>query len=307
MGVALAVVAVAAFLMPQVLTAYSLTLATEILIAAVFAAGVNLLVGYTGLVSLGQAMFLGLGGYGIAIGSVLIGLPLWMSVIVTLSSVGGLAALIGAVCTRTKGVGFLLITLAFSQMAYGIAVKLRWTNGSDGMTGVPRPDLSGFGLSADEPSTFYFYVLVVAALVFAFMWRLVGSPFGSVLIGIRENESRLMAMGYRVTRYKIGSFAISGMICAVAGIMQAQYTYFINPDTMSWHMSGEAVLIAIIGGIKMLFGPLVGATFFVLVKHWLSQITEEYHLFFGLFFMLVVAFFRGGILGAVRGLMERAR
>jgi branched-chain amino acid transport system permease protein len=293
--------------LPSFVSAYAVTLAVEVMIAGVFASGINLLTGYTGLVSLGQAMFLGLGGYGIAIGTALLGWPLWVSAPVTLVMVAAIAAAIGAICTRTRGVEFLLITLAFSQMFYGAAIKLRWTNGSDGMTGIPRPDLSLLGVSADSPATFYYYVLAVSALALLLLWRIVNSPFGSILVGIRENERRMMSMGYAVANYKIGSFALAAMVCAVAGILQSQYTYFVSPDSMSWQMSGEGVLMVIIGGANVIFVPFVGAAIFVLVKQALSLITDEYNLFFGIFFMLVVAFFRGGVLGTVTNLIENRR
>jgi branched-chain amino acid transport system permease protein len=292
---------------PSFASGYAVTLAVEVMIAGVFASGINLLTGYTGLVSLGQAMFLGLGGYGIAIGTALLGWPLWISAPVTLVVVAMIAAAIGAVCTRTRGVEFLLITLAFSQMFYGAAIKLRWTNGSDGMSGIPRPDLSSLGVSADNPVIFYYYVLAVAVLALLVLWRIVTSPFGSILVGIRENERRMMSMGYAVVNYKIGSFALAAVVCAVAGILQSQYAYFVNPDAMSWQMSGEGVLMVIIGGANVILGPFVGAAVFVVVKQALSLITDEYHLFFGIFFMLVVAFFRGGILGAASALIGKRR
>jgi branched-chain amino acid transport system permease protein len=293
--------------LPSFASGYAMTLAVEVMIAGVFASGINLLTGYTGLVSLGQAMFVGLGGYGIAIGTALLGWPLWVSAPVTLVAVAAIAAAIGAICTRTRGVEFLLITLAFSQMFYGAAIKLRWTNGSDGMSGIPRPDLSLLGVNADSPSTFYYYVLAVAVFALVLLWRIVNSPFGSILIGIRENERRMMAMGYAVANYKIGSFALAAMVCAVAGILQSQYTYFVNPDSMSWQASGEGVLMVIIGGANVILGPFVGAAVFVVVKQALSLITDEYHLFFGIFFMLVVAFFRGGVLGAINTLIGKRR
>lgn len=302
-----AVLAAGLCALPSFVSGYVTTLAVEVMIAGVFASGINLLTGYTGLVSLGQAMFLGFGGYGIAIGTALLGWPLWVSAPVTLLVVAVIAAAIGAICTRTRGVEFLLITLAFSQMFYGAAIKLRWTNGSDGMTGIPRPDLSLLGASADNPTVFYYYVLVVAALALLLLWRIVTSPFGSILIGIRENERRMMSMGYAVANYKIGSFALAAVICAVAGILQSQYTYFVNPDAMSWQMSGEGVLMVIIGGANVILGPFVGAAIFVVVKQALSMITEEYNLFFGIFFMLVVAFFRGGVLGTVSALIGRRK
>jgi len=293
--------------LPSFASGYAMTLAVEVMIAGIFASGINLLIGYTGLVSLGQAMFLGLGGYGIAVGTALLGWPLWVSAPITLVVVAMIAAAIGAICTRTRGVEFLLITLAFSQMFYGAAIKLRWTNGSDGMSGISRPDLSQLGLSAHSPVVFYYYILTVSALALLLLWRIVNSPFGSVLIGIRENERRVMSMGYAVANYKIGAFALSAVICAVAGILQAQYTYFVNPDSMSWQVSGEGVLMVIIGGANVILGPFMGAAVFLLVKQALSLITDEYNLFFGIFFMLVVAFFRGGILGTLRTLIGKWR
>ena len=304
-GILFVLLAAGVCALPSFVSAYAVTLAVEVMIAGVFASGINLLTGYTGLVSLGQAMFLGLGGYGIAIRTALLGWPLWVSVPVTLVMVAAIAASIGAICTRTRGVEFLLITLAFSQMFYGAAIKLRWTNGSDGMTGIPRPDLSLLGVSADSPAIFYYYVLVVSALALLLLWRIVNSPFGSILVGIRESEHRMMSMGYAMVNYKIGSFALAAMVCAVAGILQSQYTYFVSPDSMSWQMSGEGVLMVIIGGANVIFGPFVGAAIFVLVKQALSLITDEYNLFFGIFFMLVVAFFRGGVLGTITTLIGK--
>ena len=166
---------VGALALPWLSASYATTLAIEIMIAGIFASGINLLVGATGLVSLGQGMFLGLGGYGIGIGTTMLGLPLWLSVPGTLVVVAIMAAGIGAVCTRTRGVEFLLITLAFSQMFFGSAIKLRLTNGSDGMSGIPRPDLTFLGLNGDNPVVFYYYVLVVTVVAVAAMWRIVES------------------------------------------------------------------------------------------------------------------------------------
>jgi branched-chain amino acid transport system permease protein len=300
---AASVAALVAAVLPFFAATYAVTLATEIMISGVFASGINLLLGTTGLVSLGQAMFLGLGGYGIGIGSSLLGFPLWLSIPATLIAVVVVSAIVGLICTRTRGVEFLLITLAFSQMLYGAAIKLRITGGSDGMSGIPRPDLSAVGLSSDDPATFYYYVLVATAVSLLGLWRIVNSPFGSVLAGIRENERRIVAMGYAVDFYKVGAFTLGAAVCAAAGILQAQYTYFINPDSMSWQLSGEGVLMVIIGGASSVLGPLVGAAIFVLVKQGLSMLTGDYLMFFGLFFMLVVAFFRGGVFGAIRILL----
>lgn len=299
-----ALIWLSAILAPLAVGGYYVTLATEILIAAVFALGLNLLIGYTGMVSLGHAMFFGLGGYGIGIGCTLLRAPLWATVIVTLLAVALLSAVVGAICTRTKGVQFLLITLAFSQLVYGAAVKLPWTNRSDGMSGIPRPDLSRLGVDSTSPTVFYCYTLAVFAICLILFWRVVKSPFGTVLVGIRENERRTVSMGYAVGWYKVGAFTLSAVLASVAGILQAQYTYFISPDSMTWQVGGESVLLVIIGGVGTILGPLVGASVFVLVKQALSLITEEYLLFFGIFFMIVVGFSRGGVVGAIEGVRK---
>ncbi|NPC59146.1 branched-chain amino acid ABC transporter permease [Caenimonas soli] len=293
--------------LPLVSTGYALTLAVEAMILAIFACGVNVLVGYTGLTTVGNAMFVGLGGYGIAILSKLLGMPLWVAFPLTVVIVALVSVAIGAICTRTRGVEFLLITLAFSQMLYGLAIKLPWTGGSDGMTGIARPDLAWLGLNAEDPVTFYVYVALVLALTVLFLWRMTRSPFGSVLLAIRENERRAISMGYRTSLFKIGSFVISAIICSIAGILRSQYSYFVNPDSMSWQASGEGLLIVIMGGAGTLLGPAVGAALSVLVKDGLSRITGEYNLFFGLFFMLVVVVFRGGVAGALNNLEGRFR
>src|SRR5258707_7236957 len=171
-------------------------------------------------------------------------------------------------------------------MFYGAAIKLRWTNGSDGMSGIPRPDLSELGLSADSPVVFYYYILTVSALALLLLWRIVNSPFGSVLIGIRENERRVMSMGYAVANYKIGAFALSAVFCATAGILQAQYTYFVNPDSLSWQVSGEGVLMVIIGGANVIPGPFLGAAGFVVLKTALCLINHEYNPFLRTLFLL---------------------
>lgn len=288
-----------ALLFPFFWTQYALTIGTEVLVAALFAIGLNILIGTTGLVSLGSSMFVGLGGYGVGVTAALMGLPLTVGVPLTLLVVAAVAGVSGFLCIRAKGVGFLLVTLALSQMAYGIATKTKSTGGSDGMTGIPRPDFGWLGLSIDDPRVFYAYALFVTLAVMLLVWRITTSPFGSVLVGIRENERRMAALGYNVDAYKIGAFTVSSVIAAISGIIQAQYTYFVNPESMSWQASGEGVLMVIIGGAGHLLGPLAGSGIYVLVKQALSGITEEYLLVFGIFFVLVVTFLRGGVLGVL--------
>lgn len=276
---------------------YATTLAIEILIAGVFVSGVNLLLGYTGLVPLGNAMFVGLGAYGYGVLTKLLGVPIWAAVPLAILIVALLSLVVGFICTRTREIEFLLITLAFCQMFYGLAVKSKATGGTDGMTGLDRPDLSWLGVSADDPRVFYAYAALVALAMLLLLWRVVRSPFGSVLVGIRENEKRVQAMGYDVRYYKVGAFVIAAVFAAVSGVLSAQYAYFVNPEMMTWQVGGEAVLMVIIGGRRHLCGGLVGAAIFILAKQGLSMVTENYLIFFGLFFMLVVVFLKDGVLG----------
>jgi branched-chain amino acid transport system permease protein len=297
--------ALAAF--PFAAAEYPVLLAIEVIIFAIYAVGINLLLGYTGLVSLGHAMFLGLGGYGFGIFAVLMGWPVLPAMAATLLVIALIASAIGYVCTRTSGIEFLLITLAVSQMFYGLAVKTRATGGDDGLPGLPRPDLTWLGIDTSGVTGFYFCVLGVALIVLWLVWRLLNSPFGSVLVGIRESEKRMVALGYNVIWYKILAFTFSGMISSTAGLLLSQKLYFVNPDIMTWMISGEGLLMVIIGGRQYFLGPVLGAAFFIILKEQLSAITQDYIIIFGLFFMAVVALFRTGLAGFFIGLTHRRR
>lgn len=291
---------------PFLVGEYYVSLASEILIFAILTSGVNLLLGYTGLVSLGHAAFMGVGAYATAIGSSLLGYPVWFVMLASITVSLVIAYGIGLLSVRTKGVQFLLITLAFGQMFHAIAEKTRYTGGDDGMTNIPRIDLSLIGLDADHDRVFYFFVLVCFVIALALLRLVVDSPFGRVLVGIRENEKRMLALGYSTFPYKALAFGISGMLAGLAGSLWVQHSFFVNPHIMTWQMSGEALLMVIIGGSKAFFGPLLGAAFYVLAKDFLSDITEAYLMFFGLLFVLVVAFFHGGIAGFIARIFNRA-
>ncbi len=292
---------------PAWMSVYQISLAVEAMIFALYALGINVLLGYTGYVSLGHAMFLGFGGYGLAILSVLFAWPVWVAVPATLLVGALLGAAIGFACLRVGQVQFLVLTLAFSQMFFGAFTKLRATGGTDGMAGIPRPDLSWLGLNSWDSGPFYFYVLAVFLVVTLALYRLLHSPFGGVLVGIRENERRMTALGYRTGRYKVGAFAISGLVSTVAGVLLAQRTGFVTPDYMSWSASGEGILMVIIGGVQSFLGPVLGATFYVLAKAFLADITDEYIVLFGLLFMVVVAGFRTGLSGLLEQLLAWRR
>lgn len=303
----IAAVLLALIAAPFVLPAYPVTLLVEVLAFSLFALGINLLLGYTGFISVGHSMFLGMGGYGVAVMTLLLEWPNWLSMLLAIVVCAVLSLLVGMICMRVGRIPFLVITLAMSQLFYGIAVKSRITNGDDGMAGIPRPDLGWLGIDTFTPGGFYFYVLAAFVGLTWLAYLIVRSPFGSVLVGIRENERRMVALGYNVSFYKNLAFTISGVIAGCAGILFAQFQEFVNPDIMRWEISGEGLLMVIIGGRQFFLGPIIGAAFFVILKAWLAEITEEYIIVFGLFFMLVVALFRTGIAGFAVALTRRLR
>lgn len=298
---------VALIALPFIAGDYYVSLLTEILIFGILVSGMNLLLGYTGLVSLGHAAFLGVGGYTTAIVTALLGYPVWIGMIAAVAVTLAVSYLVGLLCVRTKAVQFLLITLAFGQMFYAAAEKTRYTGGDDGMTGIPRFDLGFIGLDSDHDRIFYFVVLAFFCVALFVLRRFVVSPFGRVLVGIRENEKRMLAVGYNTYPYKALAFGLSGLLSGLAGSLWVQHSFFINPQIMTWQMSGEALLMVIIGGSQAFYGPLVGAAFYVLAKDFLSDITDAYLLFFGLLFVLVVAFFHGGLAGVISKATDRLR
>jgi branched-chain amino acid transport system permease protein len=235
------------------------------------------------------------------------GYPVWISMLAAVFLSFVISYGVGLLSVRTKAVQFLLITLAFGQMFHAIAEKTRVTGGDDGLTGIPRFDLSFIGLDTDHDRVFYFLVLFSFVVAMLILRRVVESPFGRVLVGIRENEKRMLAMGYSTFPYKALAFGISGMLAGLAGSLWVQHSFFVNPHMMTWQLSGEALLMVIIGGSQAFFGPLLGAAFYVLVKDILSSLTDAYLVIFGLMFVLVVAFFHGGLAGFATRLYERFR
>lgn len=283
------------------------TLTTRILIYAIAAASLNLILGYGGLVSFGHAAFFGIGGYTVGIlfhhqrfNEPLFGLMLGTDqLLITLPAailVAGLAALvIGALALRTSGVQFIMITLAFAQMIFFLFVALKRYGGDDGLIIRRRNEL--FGLDMRDPTIFYMLVLAATVIFFAFVWRIVGSRFGLVLGGIRQNERRMAALGVATYRYKLAAFVIAGMGAGLAGALQANYARFVSPDMMHWTKSGELMVMVILGGTGTLFGPLFGAAALISLETVLTQWTERWQVILGPVLVLIILFFRGGLAG----------
>ncbi len=282
---------------------FALTLFTRIVIYALAAASLNLIMGYGGMMSFGHAAYLGIGGYAVGIlafegiGSGFIQWP------VALAASALFALVIGALSLRTRGVYFIMITLAFAQMAYYVASGMARYGGDDGLTIYKRSD---FGGMIDLSNRVQFYYLCVGCLLggFYLIWRIVNSRFGMVVQGLRSNELRMQAIGFPVNGYRLVCFVISGTICGLAGALLANNTDFVSPASMYWTRSGDLMVMVILGGMGSLFGPVLGAVVFLVLEELLSQVTEYWAMIMGPLLLLVVLFARGGIMGLL-GRMRR--
>jgi branched-chain amino acid transport system permease protein len=272
----------------------------EIAVWAIFAMSLDLLVGYAGMVSLGHALFFGLGAYAMAILTAMLQFPPALAVLGALAASSLTAALVGALVVRLHGVFFIMITLAFGQMGWAYFARDRLFGGVGGMSGVKHLDLSSVGLDLANPADFALFALGLAALVYLALRVLTASPFGHVLVAIRENEHRTRALGCPVQRYKLAAFTIAGAVAGLAGSLAAQRTGFVSPDLLVWTTSGEALIMVIVGGLASLVGPAAGAAAWVFLHHSLSALTPYWGVPMGLFFVAVVLFAGQGFWGLLR-------
>lgn len=294
---------------PFFIRPYYLSLTIDILIFAIFAMSLDLLLGYTGLPSFGHAAFFGLGGYLVAYlaGNNAPALGLTSNLFITLPLVLLVTALVALVVgffvLRTSGIYFLMITLAFAQMLFSIAI--RWsgvTGGSDGLAGVARPSigLGPFTYSFVSRESFYYLTIFFFLLCYWLLRRIVNSPFGWTLRGIRENEQRMRALGYATFRYKMAAFAIAGAFAGLAGLLMVSSFRQAAPEYLYWKTSGEVMLMVIIGGAGTLSGPLVGATIVRLFPLLISSYIDRWETLEGLLFIAFVLFAPRGLVGLWR-------
>lgn len=278
-------------LVPLGLGDYGRSLVTEVLLFCIFAMSLDLLMGYSGLVSFGHAAFFGLGAYTVAVLGAQFGFHPVLGAVAAVILAALLAVVISFFCIRASGVYFIMLTLAFAQLLYTVALKWRAvTGGSDGMA-APR---LGSGVLT------YCVVVLVLILVFIGLRRLIASPLGQVLVGIRENEARMRAAGYATPGYKMLAFAIAGCLGAVAGALFAMHNAFVSPSVLFWMLSGEAMVMVVLGGTGTLIGPMIGAAVFILLKHFVSIHSAHWELLVGATFIACVLFFKQGIYGWLR-------
>jgi branched-chain amino acid transport system permease protein len=300
----LALVPAAAILGPE---SYVLGLFTRVMVFAIAAMALDFLCGYGGLVSFGHAAFVGIGAYAVGIlGShgitdVLVSLP------AALLASALFAYLTGTVCLRTKSVYFIMITLAFGQMAYFIAGSLAPYGGDDGLTIRMRSTLLGFPVLQSDRALYYFVLLSLLAVYLLFR-AIVSSRFGRVFRGARENPTRMATLGFDVFRFQRVGYVIAGAVGGLSGFLLANATEFVSPAYMSWQRSGELIIMVLFGGIGSLHGAIVGAGAYLLIEEILGGITEQWKLIFGPLLVVVVLFARGGLLGVadtIRGRLSR--
>jgi branched-chain amino acid transport system permease protein len=276
--------------------AYVLSLVTRVMIFSIAALALDLLIGYGALVSFGHAAFVGLGAYAVGIlgshgiNDALISLP------VALGLSALFAWLTGMVCLRTKGVYFIMITLAFGQMAFFTASSLAPYGGDDGLTIRARSTLAGFPIFHNDRALYY---ICLGFLLGAYLLcrALVASRFGRVYRGARENPLRVATIGFEVYRYQLVAYVIAGALAGLSGFLLGNATEFVSPAYMSWQRSGELLIMVIFGGIGTLNGAIVGAAAFILTEEWLSGVTEHWKVIFGPLLVLVAVFARGGLIG----------
>jgi branched-chain amino acid transport system permease protein len=272
---------------------YVLDLVSRIMIFAIAAVALDVLIGYGGLISFGHAAFVGLGAYAVGIlsahgfGDALIALPIALA----------------AVCLRTHGVYFIMITLAFSQMMFFTAASLAPYGGDDGLTVRARNTIAGFALMRDALS-FYYVVFACLLATYLLCRALLGSRFGRVFCGARENPIRMASIGYDVFRYQLVAYVIAGAIGGLSGFLLANAAEFVSPAYMSWQRSGELVIMVLMGGMGTLYGAVIGAAAFVLAEEWLSGLTEHWKMIFGPLLVLIVLFARGGLVGLAARLVR---
>jgi branched-chain amino acid transport system permease protein len=278
--------------------AYVLSLVTRVMILSIAALALDLLIGYGALVSFGHAAFVGLGAYAVGIlashgiHDALISLPVALGV-------SALFALVtGIVCLRTKGVYFIMITLAFGQMAYFTASSLAPYGGDDGLTIRMRSTFAGFPVLANDRALYYVCLLALLA-AYLICRALVASRFGRVYRGARENALRIGTMGFEVYRYQLVAYVIAGALGGLSGFLLGNATDFVSPAYMSWQRSGDLLIMVIFGGLGTLNGAIIGTAAFLLTEEWLSGITEHWKVIFGPLLVLVAVFAPGGLIGLV--------
>ena len=276
----------------------------KVMCFALFACAFNLLLGFGGLLSFGHAMFFGTSGYAAAHAAKVWGLTPELSVLFATLCATVLAWVVGLLAIRRQGIYFAMITLALSQMVFFVYLQTPFTGGEDGIQGVPHGHLFGL-IDLNNEVAMYVFVMAIFLLGFGLVWRIVHSPFGQVLKAIRENEQRALSLGYDVDRFKLIAFILSGTVAGMAGGTKALVFQLASLTDVHWTMSGEVVLMTLVGGLGTLFGPVVGAAVIVTMQNYLAQLGSWVTVVQGLVFVVCVMLFRKGLVGEIANLIKK--
>lgn len=276
---------------------FYVTLAARIVIMALAATGLNLVLGYGGLVSFGHALYVGLGAYTVGVMAFYGVTDGWAQLAMALAVAALVALGSGLICLRTSGMAFIMITLAVAQMFYFLAISLKQYGGDDGLQIAKRSD---FGLFSIESNSALYYVALVLLLAALYLsWRLVHARFGRVQRGMKTNVRRMRVLGFPTLRYQVAAYVMSGCICAVAGLLLANLTKFTSPAYLAWTLSGDLIVMVMLGGIATVLGPVIGAAAFIVLETALSDYTQHWMLFLGPIIVLIALLARRGLYGAV--------
>jgi branched-chain amino acid transport system permease protein len=270
---------------------------------ALFACAFNLLIGYVGLLSFGHALFFGWASYVSAHAAKVWGFPPELAILAGTAAGAGLGLIVGALAIRRQGIYFAMITLALAQMMFFFAVQAPFTGGEDGIQAVPRGRLFGL-IDLAQPLNMYFTVLAIFLGCFLLIYRIINSPFGEVLKAIRENEQRTISLGYHTDRYKLMAFVLSATFAGVAGATKALVFQLASLTDVDWTMSGEVVLMTLVGGLGTIFGPVIGAFFVITLENYLTAIGQWVFVVQGTIFVICVLLFRRGFVGELARLLR---
>jgi branched-chain amino acid transport system permease protein len=273
---------------------------------ALFACAFNLLIGFGGLLSFGHAMFLGTAGYVTAHAAKVWGFPPELAILLGTAASALLGIVTGLIAIRRQGIYFAMITLAIAQMIYFFYLQTPFTHGEDGIQAVPRGVLFGF-LDLSQQNVMYYTVLAIFLAGFLLIYRVIHSPFGQVLKAIRENEARAISLGYDADRYKLVAFVLSATLSGLAGATKAIVFQLASLTDVHWNMSGEVVLMVLLGGMGTIFGPVVGAFIIIALENYLAPFGQWVTIVTGAIFVICVLAFRRGVVGEIAALMERRR
>jgi branched-chain amino acid transport system permease protein len=308
----LALACIGLALFPLLASDFYAQMVARMMILGIFAMSLDLLLGVTGLVSLGHAAFFGLAGYALAfLTPADHAVSLWWSLPAAVAVAAIAALVIGFFVVRTHGIYFIMVTMAFAQMVYYAFFDNKPLGGSDGLYVNFKPDAILFNL--ENKLVFYYFTLAALLLVYAFLRRLLWSPFGRVLAGIRVNEHRMRAMGYGTFRYKLAAFTLAGALAGLAGYLLAAQTGYVNPEQMGFHASAHAIMMVILGGMGNFAGAILGAFAFELLLQWFKDLPaiggfdagKHWQLWMGLFIVLTIVFTRRGLLGVLERITRR--